>query len=123
MGNHLGNSHNYLCPKCKTGDNLSIEIKVWATLCPDGTDIEGQDHEWEDTERAICKCGWGGKVSDFIQLPDGEGQMYECQDCESEWHKNQLNPAKDLSERMTPGDVYTDVECPSCGALCYPIEI
>jgi hypothetical protein len=59
----LGNDFNYLCPKCKKGDNLSIEIKVWATLCPDGTDVEGQDHEWEDTSRAICKCGWEGTVS------------------------------------------------------------
>jgi hypothetical protein len=59
MGNHLGNSHDYLCPNCKTGENLSIEIKVWATLSCDGTDVEGQDNEWDDTNRAICKMRVG----------------------------------------------------------------
>jgi DNA-directed RNA polymerase subunit RPC12/RpoP len=121
MGNHLGNSHDYLCPKCKTGDDLSIEIKQWATLTCDGSDVEGQDHEWDDFSRAICKCGWEGKVVSLIQLPDGNDVLYVCADCDTEWHENQCNPAKDLPQRLTVGDVYTDLECPSCGALCYPI--
>ena len=121
MSEHLGNSHNYLCPQCKTGNALSIQIKVWATLCCDGTDIEGQDNEWDADNRAICRCGWEGKVSDFIQLPDGEGPMYECQDCGTEFAENQLNEAKDLLNRLEPGDIFTDKECPSCGALCQKI--
>ena len=121
MGNHLGNSHNYLCPKCKMGDNLSIEIKVWATLTCDGTDVEGQDNEWDADNRAICKCGWEGKVSDFIQLPDGDDEMVECADCQTEFSANQCDAVKDPLERFAPGDTYTDLQCPSCGALCFPI--
>lgn len=27
-----------------------------------------------------------------------------------------------LTQRMDPGDTFTDKECPKCGALAYPIE-
>ena len=71
MSEAIGNAHNYLCPNCKKGDMLEIEIKVWATLVHDGTDIEGQDHGWDENNQAACKnseCRWQGKVADFITL-------------------------------------------------------
>lgn len=126
MSEHLGNGMNYLCPRCKTGDKLSIEITVWATLVPDGTDIEGQDHEWDDASKVMCKgkdsCNWTGIVGDLIQLPEGEGKMYACADCDMEFHENQGDEVTDALERFITGDTYTDVQCPSCGALAFPIE-
>jgi hypothetical protein len=121
MSEHLGNSHDYLCPKCKTGNQLSIEIKVWATLSCDGTDIEGQDHEWDDANRAICRCGWEGKVKDFIVLPEGEGPISACQNCETEFFESQLDEIKDFNQRVSPGEVVPSGQCPSCGSLCHLI--
>jgi hypothetical protein len=121
MSEHLGNDFNYLCPNCKRGDRLSVMAYVQVGLTTEGSVVEDGDHEWNEQSGAACKCRWTGHVGDFIKLPEGEGKLYACQDCETEFYENQLNPAKDLSERIAPGDVYTDVECPSCGALCFPI--
>jgi RecJ-like exonuclease len=122
MSESIGNDFRFLCPKCKRGNQLSIEIKVWATLVPDGSDIEGQDHEWDSDNRASCKeCKWQGKVSDFVELPEGEGEIVVCQDCETEWYENQTDPVKDAHERFITGDTFTEHQCPSCGALCFPL--
>lgn len=124
MSQHIGNDHNFLCPNCKKGDELEVIVAVWAQLTPEGTIIDSND-EWDSSSRARCgydACQWVGTVKDFIELPEGAGPMYVCQDCQTEWPENQLNDAKDLSMRMEPGDIYTDKECPTCGALCYPIQ-
>jgi len=49
-------------------------------------------------------------------------EMYECQNCGFEDEGENLPMAKHLWERMTPGDTFTDVECPECGSLCFPVE-
>jgi len=121
MSENIGNQFNYLCPKCKKGDQLSVVVSVWARLTWDGSETDGFEQEWDHASRAACKCGWNGIVEDFIVLSEGEGKMYACQDCETEWYENQVEEVKDASERFAPGDIYTDAQCPSCGALCFPI--
>lgn len=38
----------------------------------DGTDIEGQDHEWDQMSAAECSCGWRGTVKDFLEAENFE---------------------------------------------------
>jgi hypothetical protein len=119
MSESLGNDFGYLCPACKRGDRLQILIPVWSDLTPDGHVIEPSDDEWDQESRARCGCeGFDGLVRELIHLPEAAGPVYECQDCGTEWAENQCNEARDLLQRLEPGDIYTDKECPSCGALC-----
>ena len=46
--------------------------------------------------------------------------LCQCQNCGYENTRDALPHAKDLSQRIEIGDPFTDVECPECGALCYP---
>lgn len=48
--------------------------------------------------------------------------IFVCQNCGHEAPYDDLPVAKDIQRRFEPGDIYTDVECPKCGALCYPEE-
>lgn len=45
---------------------------------------------------------------------DGCGRMGDGED------PDLFREAKDLLERMEPGDMFTNVECTDCGALAYP---
>lgn len=46
---------------------------------------------------------------------------YQCDDCKRIYSKEDCDPIEHLSQRIDPGGVYTDKQCPSCGALCYPM--
>lgn len=48
--------------------------------------------------------------------------IYACQNCERHGEHDDFVLARDLTERLEPGDTYTDRECPDCGALAHPIE-
>lgn len=48
--------------------------------------------------------------------------LYVCGNCGRIDKEDQLPDAKDLSQRMLPGDTYTDKECPSCGSLSFPLK-
>lgn len=61
-----GNKFDMECPKCRQGDGISIQISIWVDLTEDGTDYEGGDHEWDRDNKAICKCGFDGIVSNFM---------------------------------------------------------
>ena len=52
------------------------------------------------TEKLNMKCDGCGLVADY----------------------EDLTPARDLSMRLTVGGLYSDVECPECGALCFPVK-
>lgn len=50
-------------------------------------------------------------------------QPFQCANCDHVAEYVDLPPAQDLAKRMaemSPGDVFSDVECPDCGALCFP---
>lgn len=46
---------------------------------------------------------------------------YKCDDCGLCFPGEKCHPIKRASERIAPGGVYTDKQCPSCGALTYPM--
>ena len=46
----------------------------------------------------------------------------ECDNCGFIDDYDNLPMAEDLCERLTVGCTYTDVECPKCGALCFPLK-
>lgn len=59
----------------------------------------------------------GGKwIPDFVN-------PYQCNNCEHTDDYRSLPQARDLLERFEPGETYTDVECPQCGALCFPVDV
>lgn len=49
---------------------------------------------------------------------------YQCNNCGHTADEYDLPDAKDLHMRLTPGDIYTNKECPECEAhaLCFPAE-
>ena len=54
------------CPKCHQEDGLKIEATCIFTVTDDGTEDEGNGHEWGDTNYCECPdCGHHGTVSDF----------------------------------------------------------
>lgn len=48
---------------------------------------------------------------------------YKCDNCHYQAGSCFFDYAKDLHLRLTPGEKYTDRECPKCGALAFPVEI
>lgn len=51
---------------------------------------------------------------------DAGGEIYRCQDCD--WKGEDAVPARDVLARHAPGDVFSDLECPECGALVQPSD-
>ena len=46
----------------------------------------------------------------------------QCDNCEGVWDESELPQAKDILMRQSLGGTFSDVECPDCGALCFPLE-
>ncbi len=46
---------------------------------------------------------------------------YICQNCERQGAPEHFKPARDVLQRHEPGDTYSDLECPECGALALPL--
>jgi len=46
---------------------------------------------------------------------------YECDNCNHQGTEENLPDVKKLFSRLTVGGIFTDKECPKCGALCFPI--
>jgi len=44
---------------------------------------------------------------------------HKCQNCEKQWTDKEVQPVKDLWERVTPGEPMPSGECPACGALTH----
>lgn len=57
-----------------------------------------------------------------LEDEDEDREPYRCDNCERIAPREIFEEAKDLSQRIDPGGVYTDKECPDCGALAYPIK-
>jgi len=54
------------CPKCGQEDTFKIEASCLFTVTDDGTEDEGNGHEWDDTNYCECfDCGYHGTVADF----------------------------------------------------------
>jgi len=54
------------CPKCGQENSLKIEATCIFTVTDDGTEDEGNGHEWGDTNYCECPdCEHHGTVADF----------------------------------------------------------
>ena len=54
--------------------------------------------------------------------PTADPYQVQCDNCQWTGDHGEANMAKKLWERMEPGGIYTDVECPECGALAFPLD-
>jgi len=52
--------------------------------------------------------------------PTDKDRVYECPNCGWATWRFLLPDAKDLAQRITPGEPFTDKECPTCRSLMYP---
>ena len=48
-------------------------------------------------------------------------ELFECDNCQKKWTESECNQAKHILSRVERGSIFTDLECPECGALCYSI--
>lgn len=55
------------------------------------------------------------------QLRGDVPNVLQCDNCNFTARTWQMQPVKDIGQRIDVGGVYTDKECPHCGALCYPV--
>jgi len=46
----------------------------------------------------------------------------KCQNCGSLFEESSLKPIEHLFERVAPGEVMPNGECPKCGAVCHQIK-
>lgn len=51
-----------------------------------------------------------------------EPQNYQCQDCGHAAPEGEFPEAIGLLRCLQVGDVFTDKECPECGALAHPVK-
>lgn len=49
-------------------------------------------------------------------------RVSECQNCQMVWADKVLKDVRDLTQRVAPGEPMPSGECPSCGAVCHPVE-
>ena len=47
---------------------------------------------------------------------------YVCENCQAEWTLDDLNPVKDIEQRVAPGEIMPAGECPDCGAVCHGVK-
>jgi hypothetical protein len=74
-----------------------------------------------------CRCENSGAVKlqprEIMNTPKSfTEQDCRCANCgfTAEW--KDLPPAREIEERHFIGDIFSDVECPECGALCFPVK-
>jgi hypothetical protein len=48
--------------------------------------------------------------------------ILRCADCRHEAAESEFVAARDVFERNSLGDVFSDMECPECGALAFPVD-
>ena len=51
--------------------------------------------------------------------------VHQCNNCGQYFDEDQLDPIRDLLQRVSPGELMPSGECPNhdCGALCHPESI
>jgi predicted RNA-binding Zn-ribbon protein involved in translation (DUF1610 family) len=59
---------------------------------------------------------------DMRDTVEVEGEAYRCANCGTIHDEDEVVFAKDILQRLEPGDVFTLYECPDCGALAYPVK-
>lgn len=51
--------------------------------------------------------------------------LHQCDNCGQYFDEDQLDPIRDLMQRVSPGELMPSGECPNldCGALCHPASL
>lgn len=47
-------------------------------------------------------------------------RFLQCQNCDFIGTADVFHEVENATQRFTPGDAYTDAQCPHCGCLAYP---
>jgi hypothetical protein len=89
------------CPKCGQEDAFKIEGSCIFTVTDDGTEDEGNSHEWDDTNYCECpECGHHGTVGDFTIEEWGKEKelrgpdlLTAAQALLTQWEKGNLSQA------------------------------
>lgn len=55
--------------------------------------------------------------------PEKKSPFCKCQNCGHVARYDDLPDAENVDQRHTFGDVFSDVECPECHAICLPLTI
>jgi hypothetical protein len=85
----------FTCDKYRAGSHGGNDFRIY----PDGRLISALKVWPVVGDNPLCKCANCGFKANYADLPD----------------------AKDLDKRHGIGDVFSDAECPKCGALCFPV--
>lgn len=72
-----------------------------------------------DTERLLMTLLCARDVRPVI---DPHARISRCEDCRDLIPDAEVLPARDLSQRVVPGEPMPSGECPACGALCHPAK-
>jgi hypothetical protein len=66
MANYL----NFTCPKCGSGETISVSVPFSAKLLPTGYIIEDDGHLeiWDCTSSECRACGYVGEAKEFMPL-------------------------------------------------------
>lgn len=78
---------------------------------------------WTDYEQFDDEEAARDHVIEYLpEVPQGYAKC-ECQNCGKVWReKDLINPIPDLHERVDPGEVMPNGECPECHAVCHEMK-
>ena len=68
----------------------------------------------------LLRDGFTSGIAPTWCIAQQEQRPYVCDNCGRVATREELPHAKDLLQRLVPGEIYTDRECPECHALCFP---
>jgi hypothetical protein len=88
-----------------------------------GTDVDWNSQETVKRDGKTVFFDENGDewLEDQITVVDPT-ETAECQDCEWFGPVDDLNPIKDIGQRVAPGEPMPAGECPRCGALAHTME-
>ena len=99
----------YVVPRCLVDEAKSMladdpSSKYFDLEAEIGVDVPGHALNWE-------------------MVPSQFHGLYRCDNCGHIGGEGELPEARDLLQRLEPGGVFTDRECPHCGSLCFPMGV
>jgi len=97
------------------------ELKSAAKLIEEAHDTHIYNNG--DTHPADCEyCKQISDINEILLKADQLPDAYRCGNCDFLSTADFMPDAKDIGIRMTPGETYTDKECPLCHMLAFPVE-
>ncbi len=78
----------------------------------------GFDWRLKEIEKAAQKALDLTRKTFFVEPQS----RHRCANCQCEWTGQDLEPIRDINERVLPGGVVPSGECPLCNCICFPLE-